>query len=252
MSPAGHRIEIWHHAVAQFVVIDDGLIAGMILGGNVPHFAQRPLAVSTIEGNEAAKLVPAGLQLAPLRQVAVLHASLVELLLGSHIAVFHAETALVHSPEGNARHRIVQSGGHLGAHILPAGCNVAAPGCRGVTLFSGKTATGEQEHAGFIGLSLKERTLSVVDGIGIHRAVGVEVFRRRTHRRGAAQGFAIPHGRAVAHVGFRGIHPPGIDAVIIFRIEILVHLAPEHLARTFGVGIVERNRGSPASHECRR
>ena len=153
----------------------------MTLGGDVEHLAQGPLAMGTVQGDEATELVPAGLQLAPFGQVAVLVARLVKLLLSGHIAVLDAEAALVHAPEGDARHREVQAGSHLCPHVFPAGADVAAPGGGRVALFAGKTAAGEQEHA----LVVARGTLAGIDGVGVDDRVGVEIFGRAAQGRGA-------------------------------------------------------------------
>ena len=137
--------------------------------------------MGTVQGDEATELVPAGLQFAPLGQVAVLVARLVKLLLSGDIAVLDAEAALVHAPEGNARHREVQAGRHLGTHILPAGANVTAPGGGRVALFAGKTAAGQQEHA----LVVARGTLAGIDSISIDDRVGVEIFGCAAQGRGA-------------------------------------------------------------------
>ena len=192
--------------------------------------------MSTIEGDKAPELVPASLQLAPFFQVFVFLSRFVKELLGSHIAVFHTETSLIHAPERQATDRIVHARSHLSPHVLPPCGDITAPSGRTETLFPGKSASGEQEYAP-VGI---HRSLPVIDGIGIHDGVGVEIFGARAECRRAGEFFAIPHRCAVAHVGFAGIHPPGINAIFIFRVEILIHLPPKHLARTGIVGIVKR------------
>ena len=111
-------------------------------------------------------------------------------------------------------------------------------------MLSSKAAACEQEHTGFSPFLPCQcfpcAPLSVVDGIGIHDAVGVEIFRRGAQSCRTAQCLAIPHRGAVSHVRFRGIHPPRIDAVVVFRIEMLVHLLPEQFPRPLRIGIVER------------
>ena len=180
MCPASHRIEVRHHAITELVVPYDGLVSRMILGSDVPHLAQRPLAMSTIERDEAAKLVPACLQLAPLGKVSILVACLVKLLLCSHITVLDTESALVHSPERDTRHRVVESCCHLCTHVFPTRANVAAPcGCA-VALLASKARTGEQEHTRFVGLTVEHRALSVIYGISINRRVSIKIFCRRT------------------------------------------------------------------------
>ena len=72
----------------------------MILWGQVPNLAQRPLTMHAEQRNKGAKLAPTGLQLTPFLQVFVLHASAFILSLCLHITVLNAETALIHTPEG--------------------------------------------------------------------------------------------------------------------------------------------------------
>ena len=236
MDPASHGVEVWHEAVAQLVVVDERLVAGMVVGSKVPDFTCRPLAMDTEQGDEGTELAPAGLQLAPLLEVFVLYAALLEQFLCCHVAVLNAEATLVHAPEGQTGHRIVQTGSHLGTHVLPTGTDVARPCGGAVTLLAGKAATGQQEDA----LVGGDTALTIVDGIGIDDAVGIEILRSRTKSRGTAECLAIPHGGAVADIGLRGIHPPGIDTILILREEVVVHLFPEQLAGTGIVGIVER------------
>ena len=205
----------------------------MSFGSKVPHLAQRPLAVGAIERNEASELVPAGVELTPLLEVLVLVARLLENLLCSHIAVFHAESALVHSPERHSSHGEVEACCHLCAHVLPTGANVATPcGC-GETLFAGEAAAGEQEHA----LVVVNGTLTVIYSVGINHRVGIEILLAGAHGGRTAEQLAILYRRAVAHVRLRGVHPPAVDAE---GVEIVVHLLPEELACACGIGIVER------------
>ena len=176
MCPTCHRIEVWHEAIAQTVVIDKGLIGGVIVGSNVPDLAQRPLTMRAEQRDKGAELIPACLQLTPLLQILVLLTCAVEELLGSDITVLHTEAALVHAPERQAGDGVVESCGHLGTHILPTGTDVTTPGGGREALFTSKAATGEQEYAWLIRLTLPDRTLTIVDGIGIHGAVGIEIF----------------------------------------------------------------------------
>ena len=173
MNHTRHTVEVRHQTVTELVVSHDGLVSRMIGWRNIPDLTGRPLAMSTIERNEAAELVPASLQLAPLLQVGILLTGLVELLLGSHVAVLYTETALVHSPERKTRHRIVQTGSHLSTHVLPTGSNIARPGSRAVALFARKARTGKEEDT----LVRVHATLAMIDGISIHDAVSVEIFR---------------------------------------------------------------------------
>ena len=113
VNPSCHRIEIRHQVIAQFVIPHDGLVGGVILRSDVPHLAERPLSVCPVERDETAELIPAGLEFAPLGEVSGFHARLVKHLLCLDIAVFHGETALVHAPEGQSAHGVVEACGHL-------------------------------------------------------------------------------------------------------------------------------------------
>ena len=125
---------------------------------------------------------------------------MVEDLLGSHITVLHTEAALIHTPEGDTRHRVVQTSRHLGTHILPAGTDITAPRGSRETLFASKSATGEQEHTRLVHLSLIDRALTVIDGVGIHGRIGIEVFRRGAEGCRTTEGLTIPHRGTVSHV----------------------------------------------------
>src|SRR5574344_376232 len=178
VSPCSHAVHIRHQAIAQLVVINKRLIGRMIVGSDVPDFASRPLTMRTEQGDEGSKLIPASLEFTPFLQIFVLFTCFVEEFLSRHIAVFYTEATLVHSPERHTRHRIVESGCHLSAHILPTGADITTPsGCR-IALFTSETATGEQEHTRFVGFTLPYRTLSVVDSIGIDGRIGIEIFGR--------------------------------------------------------------------------
>ena len=127
MYPTCHRVEVGHQTIAQLVVIDKRLIAGMMVWCEVPDFACGPLTVYAEQGDEGTKLAPASLQLTPLFQVLALHACLLVILLGLHITVLHTESTLIHSPEGKTRHRVVETCRHLGTHILPTSTNITRP-----------------------------------------------------------------------------------------------------------------------------
>ena len=176
MHHTRHTVEVRHQAIAELVVGYDGLVGRMIGWSDVPNLTQWPLTVGTIERNETAELVPASLQLSPFLEIGILGTILVELLLGSHIAILHTETTLVHSPERKTSHGIVQSGSHLRTHILPAGSDIARPGSGAVALFACKTGTGQEEDT----LVRVHATLTIVDGVGIHDAVGIEILGRCT------------------------------------------------------------------------
>ena len=235
MHHTRHTVEVRHQAIAELVVSYDGLISRMIGWSDVPNLTQWPLTVGTIERNETAKLVPASLQLSPFLQIGILLTGLVKLLLGSYIAVFHTETTLVHSPERKTCHGIVQSGSHLRTHILPAGSNIARPGSGAVALFACKARTGEEEDA----LVRVHAALTIVDGVGIHDAVGIEILGRCAQGGRTGERLAVPHRGTVTNVRLRSIHPPGIDTELILGIEILIHLSPEHLSGSGIVGIIE-------------
>ena len=235
MNHTRHTVEVRHQAIAELVVGYDGLVGRMIGWSDVPHLTQWPLTVGTIERNETAELVPASLQLSPFLEIGILLTGLVKLLLSSYIAVFHAETTLVHSPERKTSHGIVQSGSHLRTHILPAGSDVARPGSGAVALLACKTGTGQEEDA----LVRVHAALTIIDGVGIHDAVGIEILGRCTQGSRTRKCLAIPHRGAVANVWLRCIHPPGIDTELILGIEILIHLSPEHLSGSGIVGIIE-------------
>ena len=119
----------------------------MIVGSQIPDFAQGPLAVHTEQGDKGTKLAPTGLQLTPLLQVFVLHTGLLVLTLSLHVAVLHAEASLVHTPEGQSGHRVVQTSCHLGTHILPTGTYITTPCSGRIALLTGKPATSQQEYA---------------------------------------------------------------------------------------------------------
>ena len=130
--------------------------------------------MNTEQGDEGAELAPASLQLTPLLEVFALYLGTVVQLLGLHITVLYAEATLVHAPEGQSRHGVVETCRHLSTHILPASTDVTTPcGCA-ITLLASKTATCQQEDA-LVGI---DGTLSVVDSISIHDAIGVEILRR--------------------------------------------------------------------------
>ena len=172
MNPSGHRVEIRHQTVAQLVIVDKRLVGRMVVGCDIPDFTRRPLAVYTEQGYEAAELAPTGLQLTPLLQVFILHLHAVVQLLSCHIATLHTEAALIHTPEGQSRCRVVQSRRHLSPHILPTGTNITTPcGCR-IALFTSKTTTCQQEYT-LVGVN---GTLAIVDGISIDDAIGIEIL----------------------------------------------------------------------------
>ena len=193
-----HTVEVRHQTVTEFIVSHDGLVSRMICRSNVPYLTCRPLAMSTIKRYEATELVPTRLQLAPFLQVSIFLTGLIELLLGSHIAVLYTETALVHSPERQTCHRIVQTGCHLGTHIFPTGSNVTRPGSRTVALLTGKTGTGQEEDT----LVRVHAALSVIDSISIHDAVSIEIFGRCTEGSRTGKSLAVPHRGTVANVWF--------------------------------------------------
>src|SRR5574344_2158202 len=143
----------------------------MIIRCDVPYFTQRPLTMGAIKRDEASKLIPAGLKFTPFLEVFILLTCSVEQLLGSHIALLHTESALVHAPEGNTSHRELQSG---------------------------KSAASEQKYT-FIGVY---RTLSIVDSIGIHDGISIEIFITGTQCGRSAKIFTVIYRGTVAYIGF--------------------------------------------------
>ena len=148
----------------------------MLIGSNVPNLTQGPLTMRAEQRDKGAKLVPTGLQFAPFLQILVLLACAVEELLGCHITVLDTESTLIHAPERKTRNGIVETSSHLGTHIFPTGTNIATPGSSRVTLFASEATTSEQEYTWLILLALPYRTLTIVDGIGIDGAIGIEIF----------------------------------------------------------------------------
>ena len=170
------------------------------------------------------KLVPTGLELLPL----VLVSGIVEL-------AHHGETANVHAPERDSAHGVVQTGGHLHAHIGPGSANVAAPGGGAVALQARKAVAREEEYA----LVRVHAALAFVDGLGVHQGVGIQVFGAGAQFIGIQQPFHIVQRQAVAKVGLGGIHPPGVNLPAIPGVQALVHLLPEELPSPGCIGVIE-------------
>ena len=85
------------------------------------------------DGLEGSPLIPAGMQFVVGNVVDI-------------VVVFPCkESAQVGIPIGDATERIVEAGGNLLAHHVPAGDHVTAPGVRSITLLSQERGTGEQE-----------------------------------------------------------------------------------------------------------
>ena len=80
----------------------------------------------------------------------------------------------------------------------------------------------------------------MIDGIGIHDAISIEIFCRCTECRRTRKSLAIPHRSTVADIRFRSIHPPSINSKLILRVKIFIHLSPEHLSGTSIISIIER------------
>ena len=174
--------------------------------------------------HEGAELVPAGLQFLPLGLVR----RIIEL---GH----HAETADIHAPERDAAHGVVQARRHLHPHIRPGGADVAAPGRRRVPLQAGKPVAGQQEDP-LVGI---HAALTVVDRIRVDQGIGIEILGRGAQGIRGQQPFEVIPRQAVAQVRFAGIHPPRIDLAAEPAVQGLVHLPPEHLASSLGIGIIE-------------
>ena len=221
---ARERIQVRHKTIAEPVVIEYALVGGGTLRGDVPEFAPGPLPVGAEDGDEGSELVPAGLHLPPFFGIC----RIVEL-------VHHAEAAYVHAPERDAAHAVAQAGRNLSPHVFPRSADIPAPGSGGIALQARETAAGEEKDP-LVGIHLP---LSVIDGIGVHQRVSVEVFGRGPKSRRRGEQLLVGPGLAVAQVGFARIHPPRIYLPAVFAVEVLVHLAPEHLLRVGVVGIVE-------------
>ena len=165
-------IDIRHQAIPEPVLGDDSLIGGMALRGDVPRLPERELAVGAIERAEDAPLVPAGLELAPFLEVFGLGAGGVEDALRERIAVLDAEAADVLAPEGDAAERIVEPGGDLRLHVLPARADVTAPRSGGVALEACEAVAGKKEYAGIV----VNASLAVVYGLSVHQCVSIEIL----------------------------------------------------------------------------
>ena len=204
----------------------------MTFGSNLPRLAVRELPVRAEKWAKRAELEPAGIELTPLLEVRIFPRTGVKELLGFDIAVFDAESAYVHGPVRYAADTEVESGAYLGFHVLPSGCDVAAPGGCAVALEAGKSASGKQEYAAV----RVRRTLPVVDCVGVHQCIGVEILGRRAECSRPAQSLAVFHIGAVADIWLGCVHPPGIYAQ---RIVVFVNLLPEKTACIFAVSVIE-------------
>ena len=224
MHRAGQGIQVRHQVIPEFHVGEDALIGLGALRSDVPEFAAGILSMGAEQRHEGAELVPAGLEFLPLVSIR----RIVEL-------VHHGETADVHAPHGKARHRIVQAGRHLHAHVVPGRADVAAPGGCGIALEAGETVPGQEEHP-LVGI---HRPLAVVDGVGIHEGIGVQILRGRSQGCRSQEPLEVVHGQAVAEVRFARVHPPGVDLLAVAAVQGLVHLAPEHLPAALRIGVVE-------------
>ena len=177
--------------------------------------------------HKSTELMPAGLELLPL----VLPGGIVEL-------AHYGETANVHAPKRDSAHGVVQTGGHLHAHIGPGSANVAAPGGGAVALQARKAVAREEEYA----LVRVHAALAFVNGLGVHQGVGIQVFGAGAQFIGIQQPFHVVQGQAVSQVRLTGVHPPGVNLAAILGVQTLVHLLPEELPATGGVGVIERLR----------
>ena len=224
MDGGGKGIQIRHQPIPQLHVPQDAVVGRGAFRGNVPKLATRPLAVRAEQRNKRAELVPAGLQFLPFIGVG----GIVEL-------AHHRETADVHPPERNAAHGVIEAGRHLHAHVGPGCADVAAPGCRAVPLQAAEAVAREQEHP-LVGV---HAALSFVDGLGVHQGVGIEILGAGAQGIGREQPLHIIQGQAVPQVGLAGVHPPGVNLAAKAAVQALVHLFPEQLAATLGIGVIE-------------
>ena len=232
MYPGIHGVDVWHKPVAEFVGIDNSLICRMFRRRDVLRLAQRPLSVGAVERAEDAPFVPPCLKFPPFGEVLVLDAGLVVFLLGCHIPVLDTESSDVLGPERNAAYGEVQSGADLRLHIFPSGSDITAPRCCGISLKSCKSVSGEQEHS----LVRRLGALSFVDGLGIHKCIGIEILSRGAERGRSAKCLAVVHVGAVVDVRLARIHPPGVYSK---SEQVLFHLFPEQFSGAFCVCIVE-------------
>ena len=155
--------------------------------------------------------MPAGLEFTPFVEVRGDLAGVVKGGDRGHELVHHAESADVHSPERHTAHREVQSRGHLGAHVVPTGTDVAAPGGCGISLQTGEAASCEQEHP----LVRIDSTLAVIDGVSVDKGVSVEIFSGRSEGGWGRQSLLVVHRQTVSQVRLAGVHPPGINLAAV-------------------------------------
>jgi len=184
-------VYIGHQPVAQFVVVHHAFVGRVAVGGDVKDFAEGVLAVAPEEGTEGSELVPAGVEFAPLLQVGRSFGS-------PGIAVLHTEAPDVHGPIGDSGEGKVKAGRYLGFHVFPAGADVAAPGGRRVTLQPREPGTGEQKDPA-VGIGFP---LAIINGLGIHQGIGVEIFGGRPQSGGGHQRLAVFHAGIGEDVGF--------------------------------------------------
>ena len=261
-------VDVRHHTIAQLETGLDGLVGRMTLGSYIPWLAEGELSVGAIHRHPCAELMPAHVKLAPFLEVGILAACLVKQLLRLLVTFLDREASDVLAPERHAGDGEVQSGGNLGLQVLPPCADVARPCRRRIALLGGETVARQKEDAAVVGreavavavgvprrVCLQPRrrrcglalTAGILDGgvvgalaviyrLGVDNGIGVEELVRRTVLRRSAQQLAICHVRTVADIGLGGVHPPGVHA---YRAQLLVQLAPEYLARSLVVGVIE-------------
>ena len=181
--------------------------------------------MSAEQWHKGAKLVPTGLQFLPFG------------LGGLGVELAHyGESANVHAPERKAAHGVAKTRGHLHPHICPGGADISAPRGRRIALKAGEAVTGKEEHA-LVGVYA---ALAFIDGLGVYKGIGVEIFGGRAKGVWRKQPLHVVQRQAVPEVGLGGVHPPGIDLSAETGVQGLVHLPPEHLSATIRIGIIER------------
>ncbi len=162
---AGQAVDVWHEAVAQFVVVQHRLVSRVTFGRQVVNFAVGVLAMHPEQRNKSAKLVPAGVQFAPFFHFGTA-------LFGSLKRLLNTETTNIHGPVGQARHGKVDACRNLCFHVFPASANVATPGHSFETLHTREARTGQDEDP----VIRIFGPLAFVNSFGIHQGKGIEVF----------------------------------------------------------------------------
>ena len=130
----GQRIYIRHQPITQIGIIYDRCIGRVAFGRYIIYFAIRILSMRTENRHKRPELEPACIQLAPLFQVGIFLAGLIELFKSRLITFFHAESADVHRPIRDTTDREIQSRRYLGFHIFPTRRYIATPCGRRIPL----------------------------------------------------------------------------------------------------------------------